>query len=201
MNPPAAHLRDAKPLYEEGRAFGQYLDDVSPIYRVLLGRRFVDVVGEAFTKAGHGLSYEHTIFAELGGAIVGMVSGHAVGRHRRSRGHPPKQGASRLGLRMRFLARLTSWQHGFLGPFEDGDFYVQGIAVDEGFRGRGIGAALIDAMEERARTSGSKRLVLNVSAGNVVARRLYERRGMTVESAWPSLPCIPPLVLRMAKRL
>ena len=38
-----------------------------------------------------------------------------------------------------------------------------------------------------------------VSAGNEGARRLYERRGMTVESGWPRLLFIPRLVVRMTK--
>ena len=59
----------------------------------------------------------------------------------------------------------------------------------------------MDAMEQRARASGSKRLILNVGAKNEGARRLYERRGMTVEAGWPKLPCIPAFVLRMVKPL
>ena len=194
-------LCDAAPLYEEGVVFARHLDDIAPFYRVMLGRRVVHTIAKAFTQPGHDLSYEHTIFAERDGAVVGMISGYATERHRRSVGPPLREAMGGRALRMRIMARLMARQQWFLGRYADGDFYVQGFAVDEELRGQGIGSALIDAMEQRARAGGSKRLILNVGVKNEAARRLYCRRGMTVEAGWPKLPCIPPFVLRMAKTL
>jgi len=201
MDKPSVTLRDAKPLHEDGLVFARYLDEIAPFYRVMLGRRVVEIIGRAFTQPGHDLSYQHTIFAEHGGAIVGMVSGFATERHRRSVGPPLREALGGRASRMRIMARLMARQQWFLGTYADGDFYIQGFAVDEELRGRGIGSALMDAMEQRARASGSKRLILNVGAKNEGARRLYDRRGMTVEAGWPKLPFIPAFVLRMAKPL
>jgi ribosomal protein S18 acetylase RimI-like enzyme len=50
------------------------------------------------------------------------------------------------------------------------------IGVDEAHRGQGIGAALLDALAERARERGFERLSLSVEPINP-ARRLYERAG------------------------
>ncbi len=84
----------------------------------------------------------------------------------------------------------------------DGDFYLQAIAVDEELHGAGVGSVLMDSFEERARASGSTRLSLDVSAKNEGARRLYERRGWTVESQWPKrLPVAGLKFYRMTKRL
>jgi len=84
----------------------------------------------------------------------------------------------------------------------DGDFYLQAIAVDKELRGEGVGSALMDLIEDRAVASGSVRLALDVSAKNEGARRLYERRGMTVESQWPKRVVIPGLrFFRMTKSL
>ena len=52
-----------------------------------------------------------------------------------------------------------------------------GIAVDEGWRGRGIGTALMDAAEAWARERGLDALELDVADPNGDARRLYERLG------------------------
>ena len=83
-----------------------------------------------------------------------------------------------------------------------GDFYVQAIAVDTELRGDGVGSILMDSSEERAHTSGSTRLSLDVSAKNRGARRFYEHRGMNVESQWPTRLAIPVLKFyRMTKVL
>ena len=52
-----------------------------------------------------------------------------------------------------------------------------GIAVDEGWRGRGIGTALMDAAEAWAHEMGLDALELDVADPNGDARRLYERLG------------------------
>ena len=52
-----------------------------------------------------------------------------------------------------------------------------GIAVDEDWRGRGIGTALLHAAEDWARDRGFDTLELDVADPNRDARRLYERLG------------------------
>jgi ribosomal protein S18 acetylase RimI-like enzyme len=78
---------------------------------------------------------------------------------------------------------------------------LHSIAVGKAHRGEGVGSALIDAIEDRARACGSTRLSFDVSAKNEGARRLYERRGLTVESTWPKLFFIPQIIVRMTKSL
>ena len=51
------------------------------------------------------------------------------------------------------------------------------IAVAAGARGRGIGEALLQAIEQAAAKRGCDRLRLEVRVDNVGAQRLYERRG------------------------
>jgi ribosomal protein S18 acetylase RimI-like enzyme len=201
MDRPQVDLRAANPLYEEGVVFARYLGEIVPFYRVMLGRRVVQTLAEAFTQPDHDLSYRNTIFAEREGAIVGMISGHATERHRRSVGPPMREVLGGRALRMRIMARWMARQQWFLGTYAERDFYVQGVAVDEELRGRGIGSALMDAMEQRARAGGSRRLILNVGAKNDGALRFYRRRGFIAEAGWPKLPCIPPVVLRMTKPL
>ncbi|MFF4648913.1 GNAT family N-acetyltransferase [Streptomyces sp. NPDC001380] len=62
---------------------------------------------------------------------------------------------------------------------------IQGLAVDPGLRGRGIGRALVDAAGVRARAEGARRLTLRVLGRNAPARALYERCGFAVEGVQP----------------
>ncbi|MDP2084874.1 MAG: GNAT family N-acetyltransferase [Gemmobacter sp.] len=56
-------------------------------------------------------------------------------------------------------------------------FLVDGLAVAEGWRGRGLGSALIEALAAEARARGYARLRLDVADQNDRARALYERLG------------------------
>jgi phosphinothricin acetyltransferase len=51
------------------------------------------------------------------------------------------------------------------------------VYVDRERRGTGVGTALLQALEERARTAGFHKLVLAAIAHNAAGSRLYERCG------------------------
>ncbi|MDQ0580562.1 GNAT family N-acetyltransferase [Streptomyces rishiriensis] len=62
---------------------------------------------------------------------------------------------------------------------------IQGLAVlDEG-RGRGVGRALIRAALDEARRRGARRITLRVLGHNTPARKLYESEGFVVEGVLP----------------
>ncbi|PWI18823.1 GNAT family N-acetyltransferase [Streptomyces sp. Act143] len=62
---------------------------------------------------------------------------------------------------------------------------IQGLAVAEEARGRGVGRALIRAVTEEARRRGARRLTLRVLGHNTPARKLYEAEGFVVEGVLP----------------
>jgi ribosomal protein S18 acetylase RimI-like enzyme len=88
-----------------------------------------------------------------------------------------------------------------LETIPEGDFYLQGIAIEPKIRGAGIGTILMNDIENRAKASESNRLRLDVSAKNEGARRLYKRFGMVEASTWPNSNFLPTVFLRMAKYL
>jgi GNAT superfamily N-acetyltransferase len=53
--------------------------------------------------------------------------------------------------------------------------YLQDLFTDETARGQGIGCALIEAVYERARTAGAKRVYWQTHETNTVAMRLYDK--------------------------
>ncbi|MEU7030300.1 GNAT family N-acetyltransferase [Streptomyces sp. NPDC046275] len=62
---------------------------------------------------------------------------------------------------------------------------IQGLAVAEAARGRGVARALLRAAADRARAEGARRLTLRVLGHNAPARALYESEGFTVEGVLP----------------
>jgi len=196
-------LRDANPTFDEGLAFARYLDEAAEgFFRFMLGRRSTDIIAKAFVRPDHDLSHQNVTFAERDGDIVGMVSGYTAEQHRRSSRQPLKQAAGRWNLRLRIVLVLFAPLMRIIDSIADDNFYLQAVAVDKELRGEGLGAILMDSLEERARASGSSRLALDVSAKNEGARRFYDRRGFAVESQWPKRLRIPVLKFyRMTKAL
>lgn len=73
-----------------------------------------------------------------------------------------------------FFRFFTDEEHGH--GYVDDETPELGIAVREGFRGKGIGSLLLAELAARARSRGVSRLSLSVDSENP-AVRLYERTG------------------------
>jgi len=195
-------LRAAAATFDEGLVYAGYLDEAAEgFFRFMLGRRVADIIATAYTQPDHDFSYQNVTFAEREKVVVGMASGYTAEQHRRFSEQPLKQAAGNRAWRMKAVRMLCAPLWRLLNTLVDDAFYLQAIAVDKELRGKGVGSTLIDSIEERARSVGSTRLSLDVSAKNEGARRLYERRGMTVESGWPNLMFMPRLLVRMTKLL
>ncbi|MDP9000804.1 MAG: GNAT family N-acetyltransferase [Myxococcota bacterium] len=62
-----------------------------------------------------------------------------------------------------------------------GALHLEGVAVDEGVRRRGIGRALVRGSVARARSAGLRAVGLQVSITNRAAIALYDAEGFTIE--------------------
>jgi ribosomal protein S18 acetylase RimI-like enzyme len=196
-------IRVAKPTFDEGLVFARYLDEAAEgLFSFMLGRRAPEIIAKAFMQPGHDHSFQNVIFAEHDKVIAGMASGYTAKQHQCFSDQPLKKAAGGWSLRMITVGILFASLLKVLDTVNDGDFYLQAIAIDKEFRGKGIGSALIDFIEDRACAGEARRLSLDVLASNEGAHRLYERRGMTIESQWPKHLTIPGLKLfRMTKTL
>jgi len=85
------------------------------------------------------------------------------------------------GLRAMFYLSLVDQ------PVGGREVYVSDVAVEEAFRRQGVARALLHHAEKVARLWGKEALVLDVSAGNEAARRLYRSLGYTEERVRRSL--------------
>jgi len=178
-------LRPAEPTFDDGLACARYLDEAAEgFFRFMLGRRFAHIIAKAYPRTGHSYSFQNVIYAEHDKQIVGMALGFTVEQHLRFSDRPIREAAGYRALRMTAVKALCAPMLRILETISEGDFYILSMAVDKDLRGEGVGSILLDSVEERALASGSARLSLDVSAGNEGARRLYERRGMAIESLW-----------------
>ena len=64
---------------------------------------------------------------------------------------------------------------GLLMVLDEGD--ITNVAVEEGFRGRGIGILLVNAVKEMAVRQGIRQIFLEVRESNEAARNLYRSCG------------------------
>jgi GNAT superfamily N-acetyltransferase len=87
---------------------------------------------------------------------------------------------------------------GFVGPDgEPDEWRVRGMATEPVARGRGAGAAVLDALIEHAAAQGATRIWCNA---RIPAVSLYARAGFEVESEEFEIPGIGPHVV-MARRV
>jgi GNAT superfamily N-acetyltransferase len=109
-------------------------------------------------------------------------------------GHPwdgrPAEELRRLeehGYGVVFLALDGTEIVGYLSAFAGGlarsrgNIFIAVVGLREGYRGRGIGTRLFEAVEEWARARGAWRLELRVSSLNERGQGLYRKRGFAVE--------------------
>ena len=194
-------LRPAQPTNEDGLAAARFIDMASEGgIRMAIGKRYEEVIVRAFCEPDHDLSYQRAVFAESGGKVLGMMIAYGAASHEASSLEPlllaPGNRLRRkLGLSMlRFIfGRMAGHKHD--------DHYLAFLAVDPEARGLGVGSRLFARAEEIGREHGASRFVLDVSAKNDGARRLYERLGMRFVSRWPDSKILPAFVERMAKML
>ena len=71
-------------------------------------------------------------------------------------------------------------------PEGAGVLTINGLAVAESARGRGVASALLTAATAEGRLRNARKISLHVHSTNTAARRLYERHGYTIEGTHPN---------------
>ncbi|MCP4571230.1 MAG: GNAT family N-acetyltransferase [bacterium] len=182
--------------------FARYIDQAAEgFYGFMLGPNSEGITAAAFMEPRHALSYEHVMFAERDGVVVGMSLAYTGAQHRGFSDEPLTRAAGRSALRMKLVRLLLAPLWRILDTVPEGDFYLHGVAVEPELRGAGVGSLLMDDVEARGHSAGSARLSLDVAAKNEGARKLYWRRGMIESSEWPGPWFLPTVFVRMTKDL
>jgi GNAT superfamily N-acetyltransferase len=86
----------------------------------------------------------------------------------------------RLSERSRFVAEVDGQVVGTVGAGRgefDGAAALTALWVDPGFRGQGVGTALVEAVVDWAKSQGFNQVLLWVTEVNENAQRVYQRHG------------------------
>ena len=101
----------------------------------------------------------------------------------------PRSGHYAVRAEGRIVGVATVMPDGHPRDPRPGDWRIRGMAVEEAYRGAGIGGALLAACEAHARRGGGSRLWCNARTG---ARNLYLRGGLHIEGEEFEIPGIGP---------
>jgi ribosomal protein S18 acetylase RimI-like enzyme len=169
-----------RPAAVADRADGLLYESARPYYDAFAGseERARRLLAALWDQRGHTASWEICAVAVAGDALVGALAGYPVAE------------GDRLARRFLRLAipRLPArqwpavWRHlraaGRLAPLPPaGAFYIDALAVEAGWRRRGVAAALLDDAAMRARAAGLSGIALDTGLDNAGAQALYERFG------------------------
>ncbi len=109
-----------------------------------------------------------------------------------------------LGTALLLELRASISEPGTYQPKGD-EAYLYNVVVTAAWRGKGISDLLLEYLHQEAERRGKRRVLLEVVANNIWARRLYERQGYSVVRTRRGLLSllrlgVPPRLL-MAKAL
>ena len=133
------------------------------------GEDLLEVGCRRYAREGTPFSYENCRLVEANGTVIGMLVAFPV-----------------------TVEPGTVETDPVLVPYslleEDQSYYICGMAIEAGFRGRGIGTRLLADAERTSRALGLRKLSLIVFEQNAGAKRLYERWGFVERRRQPVVP-------------
>ena len=134
------------------------------------GLALEEIGAERYAREGTAFSFQNCQLAVMTGQTVGMA--HA--------------------FEMTADAEPSVEEDPVLRPYAEledpGSLYLSGLAVGSRHRGHGIGGALMDHVEERARAERLARVSLICFERNAAALRFYARRGYREIARRPLVP-------------
>lgn len=128
----------------------------------------LEVLANCFKDPTYRFGYARGLVEEINGTIAGAVFGYPANEEaiidRPLENYLRSQGVGDSRMFIDSEVFPNEW-------------YLDSIAVDERFRGQGIGSKLLTAADRLATHEGEKVIGLNVDKANPNAKRLYLREG------------------------
>jgi len=138
------------------------------------GQTALEVGTARAARAEGGFSYRNAMVVEDAGAVVAMVLGYRL---------PDPYELPALADVPGLIVPLLE-----LEAQVPGSWYLNAIAVADGFEGRGLGRRLLALASELARRQGATEMSLIVAEENARARGLYERTGFVAQDRRAIVP-------------
>lgn len=136
-------------------------------------KQAIDRLTTLIAEEGNRFSYQYGLVAEENGNIIGIGTSY------------PENVIDELTFKTIELSKEFSWyinkekENRLLNDKEapKGTFYIDHLAIDKDYRGKGYAKLIIEAMENKGRELGYKVVSLLVDINNPKARALYEKIG------------------------
>jgi putative acetyltransferase len=143
--------------------------------------------------------------SQAAGTLIGRLNAELSAAY-------PEPGATHFGLRAEEVARgrgaflvafdgETPVACGAVRLLEDGDAEIKRMFVAPEMRGRGVGAAVLRALEAEARKLRARRIILETGIRQTAAIALYERKGFERIPAYGEYVNSPATSVCMGKDL
>ncbi|MBE9482296.1 MAG: GNAT family N-acetyltransferase [Chloroflexi bacterium] len=150
------------------------------LFPAIFGSGVKGVMQNLFRQRRNLFSFEHSYFIEVDDTKAGMILGYDW---KTQRGEEWRTGLLLIKfMKLGFFARIPVLLKALslVGRAEDNEYYISNVAVYPEFGGANLGANLLLKMEEEAKSSGARKVVLDVDVDNEGAIRLYNRLGYLV---------------------
>ncbi len=181
----------AEPIESQAQAFARFAESAADgLFTQMLGGDAEVILAKLYLLPRHDNSYQNVHFLQAEGQLAGMLSAYSGAQAKswewRSLGLWVRIATWRM-IKMSLVSIVLAPIFNFMSQMEPDDFYLQMVAVDAEFRGRGLSKLILGHAEVLAKQADCPRLSLDVDSKNTIAISAYQRVGFTIEKESPTV--------------
>lgn len=177
---PTITIRKATP--DDAEDFVNLLNLLDPfILTCMYGIHTADPFGNLFCMKKNIWSYEHYFIAEVNGTVAALITGFDWKTKKQERMRTVLLVLRHIGIPYVLRIPYLFMNRSSLGHLERNEYYIGNIVVYPQFRRMYVARILTLKMEDEARKTGAKRMVLTTRASNQIAITLFQQIGYSIE--------------------